>query len=83
MSAFEFAKPVHLGSPKNFQVTSPEHAAEFMRACLQSQFTFARLNMLLMLERISSCEEVEEARRAFHAWAADEQLLFHPMENAA
>ena len=46
-----------------------------MRACLRQQFTFARLNMLLMLERVAGWEEVEEARRAFRSWVSVEPSL--------
>jgi hypothetical protein len=70
-----FDKPVLLASPRAVQIGGPEHAAEFVRSCLRQQFTFARLNMLLMLERAFSCEEVAEARRAFRTWASAEQLL--------
>ena len=73
--AREFTKPVLLGSSRPLQINGPEHAAEFVRACLQQQFTFARLNMLLMLERVASWEDVEQARCAFETWASAERTL--------
>jgi hypothetical protein len=48
-------------------------AAGILREHLQQQFTIARLNTLLILERAAEGAEIAEARQAFCSWLLSEQ----------
>jgi hypothetical protein len=75
MTNLAFERPVLLTLPENGCVTSTGEALEIARAMLHQQFTFGRLSMVLMLERVTGSHEVEEARHAFRSWATSERLL--------
>ena len=47
-------------------------AAQIVQSLLETQFTIARLTILLALERAAEGVEIAEARQAFCAWAHQE-----------
>ena len=75
MKDFAFDTPVVVQAPVALLVRTAEQAASLIRSHLQSRFTMAGLNALLMLEGANELSECEEARLAFCRWASNEQLL--------
>lgn len=71
--SFAFDAPVVLPSLHEKPIRTVDEAVSILRTCLRSQFTVARLNTLLMLERAAEGSEIDEAREAFCAWASSEQ----------
>ena len=69
---YAFENPVAL--LENDLVRTASQAAEIVRSNLRRRFTMQGLNTVLKLEHAAEGGEMEEARLAFHAWAAQEGL---------
>ena len=84
MKNFAFDTPVVLRPAIAAPVRTAEQAVSVLRLHLQSRFTMAGLNALLMLERAMECFEFDEAQAVFLSWASGEKLLaLQPDDNPA
>jgi hypothetical protein len=71
---YAFDEPVYLAAP-HLTVRTVGEATAVVQGQLSRQFTVARLNALLTLERAATGSELAEARRQFCLWAQSEQLI--------
>ena len=75
MAAIDYAfdNPITLLT-NGLLVRTASQAAELVTSNMRNRFTMQGLNTVLMLERAIAGDEIEEARAAFYAWAAQEGL---------
>jgi hypothetical protein len=74
VTEYAFEAPVRLNLQSGTWIRTATQAANIVSSNMRARFTMHGLNTLLMLERASLGDEVEEARLAFYSWATQEGL---------
>jgi hypothetical protein len=80
---FAIHPPVHLVIHPDEPIRSLEAAAEVVRRHGGDHLDERSTGLLYRIERASTPEEIEDAGKAFRAWAEEHALLLVPPENTA